>query len=143
VALSHAARPVTTTTTTQEETMSDYQIVSDVLNGAADHVQKYGLHKGSSYASSPADTSPACTIGAIGVACGDIANDLAGDDFALFASTNRDLLHDAIDVVTEYHGCIPTWSDHPDTTADDVIEALRAAAVIAETRANVPAEVPC
>lgn len=93
--------------------------VSEVLYGAADHIERYGLCRGKAFAyPQNYSTSPACVLGAIGVA-----------DRAHFSA-------ESVRAVADHLGIIATrvhmWSDR--TPEHKVIETLRAVALIESAR---------
>lgn len=92
---------------------------SEVLNKAADHIEQYGHMVGRAHGDGTLRTAPACMIGAIGVATIDGTSDYAP----------------AVDSLRSYlpwPATIPDWSDSH--TAAEVVEALRACAVIEAAR---------
>lgn len=93
---------------------------SDVLNKAADHIQRFGHMKGDGFGEGPVLMAPACIIGAIGV-----ATDFAvGCDESVATGSVRNYLG----------GSVVAWNDAPERTAAEVIEVLRACAVIEQAR---------
>jgi hypothetical protein len=103
---------------------------SEVRYKAADHIERFGHHKGDGFGEGHTSVAPACTIGAITVAseCGVHPGQAAIAAMVSFLGSG-----------------IITWNDAPERTAAEVVEALRAAAVIeaakenSDTRASVTA----
>ena len=101
---------------------------SEVLNKAGDHVQQYGHIKGTGHGPGDMRFAPACVIGAVRVVTLDLLH------------LDRDTAYAAgLDAMRRYMPrgvCIPDWSDAPERTADDVVAAFRAAALIEAAREN-------
>lgn len=97
---------------------------SEVLYGAADHIERYGHHKGSGYAdTSDIRHSPACSIGAINLAVIDLNRD------------DAEIRHMAQDAIRDYLGqMITDWNDAPERTAEQVIEVLRRVALVEQVK---------
>jgi hypothetical protein len=94
---------------------------SEVLDLAADHLRRNGLFKGGAHGEGDLRTAPACTVGAITLMA------IWGND--------RAAGNVAIDQVRDYiGGDVVAWSDAPGRTAEEVVEALRACAVIEAAR---------
>jgi len=95
---------------------------ADKVRAAADHIEKYGLHKGAMYAEQGAVVEqgiPCCTVGALHA-----------------FGVNDDPVREAVaraagpDVWDDYNQVdeIPIWNDADERTADEVVAALRKAA---------------
>lgn len=93
------------------------------LLDAADYIEAHGLHKGSYREMGALERMPrVCAIGAIVMATDDGgARSSAGIRLAEFIGLSKD------------HG-IPDWNDAPERTADEVIAALRGAALTSHNR---------
>lgn len=92
--------------------MTDHEQVADVLDGAADHIEKYGHHKGSGFAG-PGSDSAACVIGAITIA-GRTGADMLAAEVAVRATLDEP--------------AIARWNDAPERTEQEVLDVLRLAA---------------
>jgi hypothetical protein len=93
------------------------------LQQAADLIAQRGHHKGDYICG---DTGAVCALGAIQLAA-------YGFTLSLFGGTCPPATTDLTLEVTrlleaEVGDNVPTWNDHPDTTAEDVILALKKAA---------------
>ena len=112
--------------------MSDHSIamkLSEVLYRAADRIEWFGHLKGAAIGpEGDYRTAPTCAVGAISVT----------------TLPDVELGRRAADALSAHLGRgIVDWNDEDERTADEVVEALRAAAVIeaAKETAVVPAEV--
>ena len=92
---------------------------SDVLNKAADHIQQYGHHKGAALGGGHWSTASACTIGAISIAGTDAGGERNTVELAALAA-----------MICHLGTGLVGWNDAPERTASEVVEALRAAALI-------------
>ena len=110
--------------------------IADVLDKAADHIDAVGWYQGYLYDGTQADEGTpktecrACVVGAINFAVyGSLTcpQDATGAQVAL-AYAAEDRLLDHIQAESGDRNSIPGWNDYPNTTADDVTAALRAAA---------------
>jgi hypothetical protein len=103
---------------------------SENLNAAADHIAVFGHHKGNALAEGyHSSVAPACIVGAVTV-----VNLASGT-----------VQRDALNALNMYLGCgIISWNDAPERTAGEVVEALRACAIIeaAKESADVRESVP-
>lgn len=117
--------------------------VSEQLDLAADMIQQHGWTRGGSGWDNERGAG-LCLEGGIAAAVG---IKLLGVRPGAFAKGRRDLTTcPAYQAVEEYlypHGGVAlwAWNDHPDTTAEQVIETLRAAAAVERTKEAIPAEV--
>lgn len=93
------------------------------LLDAADYIEAHGLHKGSYREMGALERMPkVCAIGGIIMATDDgSARSDAGVRLANFIGATQD------------HG-IPDWNDAPERTADEVVAALRGAALSSHNR---------
>lgn len=87
--------------------MTDHEQVADVLDGAADHIEKYGHHKGSGFAGPGSDTA-ACVLGALTIAAQCHLRTTAAAERAV-----RTTLGDP---------SIARWNDAPERTEQEVLE---------------------
>lgn len=107
-----------------------------LLECAADHLDRVGLHKGAylareayvDYVTADAASLPCCALGAIRVCAGLYTTDDAYWD----ADRNRDAERAAF-ALSRFlgHQFIPRWNDAPERTKEEVVAALRGAAAIA------------
>lgn len=110
--------------------------IADVLNKAADLIEKRGLYKGS-FASYGKDCS-FCTVGALMVAAG-YEPQLTDNNINLFSAealdsrVNGSVVEKAINALAQVvdYRHVPAWNDRDETTQDDVVRTLR------EVAANV------
>jgi hypothetical protein len=109
------------TTAQQSKTLQ----AADVLDKAADHLERVGHHKGYLYDERQAkgaaiESCRVCAVGAILVAAH--GKPRYPDDEPLVGGIS-DL---AILALTDHvDGPVPTWNDEPDRTADEVVTAMR------------------
>ncbi|TGB11590.1 DUF6197 family protein [Streptomyces sp. MZ04] len=128
------------TTTTKPATTQ----LADILELAADHIERVGLHRGYQYDFEQYEQGtalrdcPVCTLGAINFAvCGSPMLDGSGHDTLAHAVA---LVDSAAAALARHIGITPTprsvlrWSDDPERTQDDVVQAFR------ETATNLRAE---
>lgn len=121
--------------------MTDQQMAtSDVLYKAADLIDFDGWHQGGYAPDQTEDGTsmeglPACALGALYKAAG---KPLVWSTSVACWVGHGDLA--AIDVLAGHVGSyVPYWNDKNGRTAEEVIEALRAAAVIEAAREEAPA----
>lgn len=101
---------------------------SEVLNGAGDHIQRFGLAKNRLHGEGDPKTSPACSLGAIIVASGG-----AGcGDFLKFPEARSAAV--AFNRHIGYEINIASWNNTPGRTTEDVVAAFRAAAAVEELK---------
>ncbi|MGW4679120.1 DUF6197 family protein [Micromonospora taraxaci] len=110
---------------------------ADILRCAARYLELRGWHKGTYYAPSTADNPfpPACTVGAIGLACfGETDPPMAYNrpEWPLYLRTQRYLVDylDRADAVQTHDGDLIVtllfdWNDEADRDEADVIANLR------------------
>ena len=109
--------------------------IRELLNAAADHLDRVGLHKGGflhddAYQGTKAREVPCCTLGAVRVVAG------VYDDWANEQGT-RELFTAGANAVERAHsgqdtwGQVSWWNDRPGTTKDDAVALLRRAAELA------------
>lgn len=97
---------------------------SEVFYQAADDIAAFGHHKGEGYGDGPWSTAPACSIGAINRVV--IRESGLINGAQVHHATFRQYLNNPLGVVG--------WNDAPDRTAEEVVEAFRACAVIEAAR---------
>lgn len=105
--------------------MSGFSL-ADVLYRTADHVERFGHHKGEGYDTSggvPWAVAPACAIGAISACSGPLP---LAEKIAVYSAMTSFLGRGLVE-----------FNDDPLTTQADVVAAFRAAAVQCEADAIV------
>jgi hypothetical protein len=110
---------------------------SEVLNKAADLIEERGWSQGTGWHTALADSVPVCAEG--GIWCATETDNNRRDYAALRAAKGafRAYLTDRFpEHIHPNAGCVIGWSwnDDPERTAAEVIEVLRAAAVIEQAR---------
>jgi hypothetical protein len=116
----------------------------EVLFRAADHIETYGWHQGTSYADVP-DGEPTanypgfkisacCTIGAFGVVLDGVPTGLENKLY----SEARQILMDYLWLDQECNLSVAQWNDLPGQTKGNVVSALRAAARAADQGRAIP-----
>lgn len=98
--------------------------ISEVLYGAADHIDGFGHRKFGLHGDGDPETAPACALGAIIVAAGLAGNDRAPGKPEVWRAAALLRVHCGLT------DSIADWNNAPDRTAEQVIETLRAAAII-------------
>lgn len=103
---------------------------SEILYGAADHIDAFGHHKGGAVAAGDIRTAPMCVVGAITYA-------------RILGGATRD---DGWRAQNHLQSFVATplvmWNDRPERTATEVVEALRATALIAAARETTTETAP-
>lgn len=95
--------------------------VAHLFDAAADHIDAFGHHKGSGFAdANNPRTSPSCIIGALGM--------VGTHDLSL---PERVAMYALLGEYVSPHRGITEFNDDPETTPEQVIETLRAVAIIA------------
>jgi hypothetical protein len=117
---------------------------TDVLLAAADHIETYGWHQGTSYADVPQGKptanypgfkiSACCTIGALAVVLEDAPS---GRENKLYSEA-RQILLEHLWLDQEFHGGVAQWNDLPGQSQGNVVSALRAAARAADQGRSIP-----
>lgn len=122
--------------------------VSDTLNLAADLIEERGWARGEEGWSVPTDDGgrsndgPLCLEGAIAAAMGKVAN-IGGGDGIWPDEINTCSAGAAVRAYLAWHPSIWLcgWNDQSDRTATEVVEVLRATALIESAREREAAEV--
>lgn len=102
---------------------------SEVLYGAAEHVAEFGHIKHTGHGPGLVKQASACVIGAINVT---LFKNGAKAGSALTSAPGQA----ALQAMHEYLGAIslPSWNDAPERTAEEVVAAFKAAALIEAAR---------
>lgn len=100
--------------------------ISEALHLGADHIQKFGHIKGVGHGRGSVMTAPSCVIGALNIAT---LEEPAAWSPAISA------------VASHVGGNVVSWNDAPERTAAEVIETLRACAVIEAAKESTVATV--
>ncbi|GAA3271324.1 hypothetical protein Dvina_45080 [Dactylosporangium vinaceum] len=116
--------------------------IADTLRRAADYIDQHGHEKFDYFASGTRRTDrtsgtlpAACAIGAISYAAyGRVRRDPWGSYTELYRTPTNPFSITVLwfedFVCAQYGNSVSGWNDHPDRTADDVIQSLRAAAEV-------------
>lgn len=114
---------------------------ADVLNAAADHLDRVGLHKGQFWESDNIRNAPCCVLGAMRTVLGAFAG--GGTSYSVYYTGHSDeepwwnttpaykaLKAEAYKALKAEAGQFPAIiNDKPETTKEDMVSLLRRAAV--------------
>lgn len=104
----------------------------EVLLKAADEIARYGLHKGN-YALREDPDSPVCALGGIkravyGSVYGFAVDEKMSVEGAAVLKLENSIKKQGYEPECKQLAVIPMWNDEPETTAEDVILAMKKAA---------------